>query len=536
MRQQAVQDEASPAPQAESPLHSGELHFRRLLEKLPAAAYTCDLDGLITYFNPQAVKLWGRAPKLNDPVDRFCGSFKLFAAADGSPITHDQCWMALTLRNNRAYNGHEILVERPDGQRLTVLAYANPIHDESGKLLGAVNVLVDISDRKQAEDENARLYARLQEHDRRKDEFLATLAHELRNPLAPIRNAVHILASEGPPDPALQWARDVIDRQVRQMARLVDDLLDLSRVSTGKLELRKAPIDLREVLHAAAETSRPVIEACGHEFIVHLPQEPVCLDADLTRLAQVVSNLLNNAAKYTERGGRVWLTAERQGSDAVVTVRDTGVGIHADMLPRVFDMFTQVERSLDRSRGGLGIGLTLVKRLVEMHGGSVTAHSDGPDRGSTFTVRLPVVLGAAPRADRDAEPPVAVSSLRLLVVDDNADAAASLAMLLRLMGNDVRTAHDGLEAVALAEEFRPDVALLDIGLPRLNGYEAAREIRRRPWGGTMVLIAATGWGQEADRQRSKEAGFDHHLVKPVDPAALTRLLASLEQAVRERRG
>jgi PAS domain S-box-containing protein len=553
-----LEHEAGRGRLTEATLFPGEAHFRRLLENLPAGAYTCDPDGLITYFNQHAVQLWGRAPKLNDPVDRFCGSFKLFAA-DGTPINHDQCWMALALRTDQGYNGHEIIVERPDGQRLIVLAYANPIRDD-GKLLGAVNVLVDISDRKRAEDDlrrakeerdaqladltrlhetSERLYVQLQEADRRKDEFLATLAHELRNPLAPVQNAVHILRAQGTPGPALQWAREVIDRQVRQMARLVDDLLDLSRISTGKLELRQGRVELAEVLYAAVETSRPLIEACGHELSVSVPPVPVFIDGDLTRLAQVVSNLLNNAAKYTERGGRITLTAERQGSDAVVSVRDTGVGIPAAMLARVFDMFTQVDRSLDRTHGGLGIGLTLVKRLVELHGGSITAHSDGPGRGSEFVVRLPAVIEsprAPERSDRPGEPAAPAAALRILAVDDNRDAAASLGMLLRIMGHDVRTAHDGLEAIELADEFRPDVTLLDIGLPKLNGYEAARRIRQQPWGRGMVLIATTGWGQESDRRLSRESGFDHHLVKPLDPAALLDLLASLGQTAVGRSG
>ena len=293
------------------------------------------------------------------------------------------------------YNGHEIIAERPDGERLTLMAYANPIHDDSGKLLGAVNVLVDISERKRAEVENARLCTQLQEADRRKDEFLATLAHELRNPLAPIRNAVQILRTQGPLDPTLQWARDVIDRQVHQMARLVDDLLDLSRITGARWSCARQRLDLREVLHAAVETSRPLIEACGHDLVVALPSEPICLDGDLTRLAQVVSNLLNNAAKYTERGGRIWLTAERQGSDAVVTVRDTGIGIRPEMLSRIFEMFTQVDRTLERSHGGLGIGLTLVKQLVEMHGGSIRPAATAPAGAASSSLRLPVVLGAA---------------------------------------------------------------------------------------------------------------------------------------------
>jgi CheY-like chemotaxis protein len=264
----------------------------------------------------------------------------------------------------------------------------------------------------------------------------------------------------------------------------------------------------------------------------------VYVDGDPVRLAQVIANLLNNAAKYTDRGGRIWLTAERQGSDAVVTVRDTGIGIPADMLPRIFEMFTQVDHALARAQGGLGIGLHLVKRLLELHGGSITAYSAGPGKGSEFTVRLPVLLDSAPSPATDTadeEHAAPASSLRVLVVDDNRDSAATLGMLLRVMGNEVRTAHDGLEAVGVADEFRPDVAVLDIGLPRLNGYDVARRIRQQPWGRGMILIAVTGWGQDSDREQSREAGFDHHLVKPVDPAAVMKLVASLDQSASARR-
>jgi CheY-like chemotaxis protein len=288
------------------------------------------------------------------------------------------------------------------------------------------------------------------------------------------------------------------------------------------------------VVQGAVETCRPLIEQCGHELIVDVPPQPLYLDADVTRLGQALSNLLVNAAKYTDRGGRIRLTAERQGSDAVVTVADTGVGIPAEMLPHVFDLFTQVDGSTGRSQGGLGIGLALVKRLVEMHGGSIDARSEGVGRGSEFVARLPVVIEPPP------VPPVArgnravpTSDLRILVVDDNWDAADSLGMVLRIMGNEVRTAHDGLEAVGAAGEFRPDVVLLDIGLPKLNGYEAARRIREEPWGKHAVLIAVTGWGQEDDKRRAKEAGFDRHMVKPVDPAALMETLAELQRAARQ---
>jgi signal transduction histidine kinase len=370
----------------------------------------------------------------------------------------------------------------------------------------------------------------LTEADRQKDEFLATLAHELRNPLAPIRNAVHIVHLKSPPEPEVQWGLDVIDRQLQQMTRLIDDLLDISRITRNTLDLRKERLDLGEVLQVAVEISRPLIEEGGQAFVVIPLSEPIALDADPIRLAQVISNLLNNAAKYTKRGGHIRLTAERQGREAVVTVRDTGIGILAEMLPRIFEMFMQGDRSWDRAQGGLGIGLTLVKRIVELHGGTITAHSDGPGQGSTFIVRLPVVREpspALPRARRERECTAPAAPRRILVVDDERLSAASLEMLLRLEGHEIRTAHDGLEAVGVADAFRPDVVLLDIGLPKLNGYEVAQRIRHQPWGQGMVLIALTGWGQEADRHRSQEAGFAHHLVKPVDPSALLHLLASL---------
>ncbi len=502
----------------------GELEFRRLLEKLPAAAYTCDCDGLITYYNKRAVHLWGREPKLNDAVDRFCGSFRLFLA-DSTPIDHARCWMALTLFENKEYNGEEIIVERPNGERLTVLAHANPIHDDTGKLTGAVNVLVDITDRKKSE--NA-----LRDADRRKDEFLAILAHELRNPLAPIRNAVQLLRLDGDQSATREQAFSMMERQLGQMVRLVDDLMDVSRITQNKLVLRKERVELAAVLRSAVESARPLIEANGHELVVTLPPQPVYLDGDLTRLAQVFANLLNNAAKYTEPGGRIRLTGEVDGNEVVVKVRDNGVGIPPDMLPRVFEMFTQVDRSLERSQGGLGIGLSLVRGLVQMHGGTIAVCSDGPGRGSEFTVRLPVFCGPLPpepAPDGGVEPKEAGCKRRILVVDDNKDSANSLSLMLRLTGNEVRTAHDGLAAVDAAAAFQPDVVLLDIGLPKLNGYDAARRIRSLAGGQAVFLIALTGWGQDEDRRRSTEAGFNLHLVKPVDLAALQNLLAGLHR-------
>jgi signal transduction histidine kinase/ActR/RegA family two-component response regulator len=507
---------------------NSEVRFRGLLEKLPAGAYTCDPTGLITYYNQHAVQLWGRSPSLNDPADRFCGSFKLYAI-DGSPISHDQCWMALALKNCLEYNGHEIIIERPDGQRRTTLAYANPINDETGRLIGAVNVLVDISDRKRAEDA-------LKEADRSKNEFLATLAHELRNPLAPIRAAVKILQLKAKPTPESQSALDVIDRQTRQMTRLIDDLLDIARITSNKLELRRERIELRDVLNAAVETSKPVIEQRGHELLIDPPDGAIYLDGDLVRLAQVVSNLLNNAAKYTERGGRIWLTAEKKDGNAVVTVRDTGIGITSEVLPRIFEMFTQADSSANGSPGGLGIGLTLVRRLVQLHGGTITVHSGGRGKGSEFIIGLPMFAQQLPAEVQPVKAIQAASAeksapLRILVVDDNQDSADSLGLLMELVGNKVKVVHDGQTAVEVANGFQPHVVLLDIGLPTINGYEVARKIREQPWGKHAVMVAVTGWGEDVDRQRSKEAGFDHHLVKPIDLDALTALLATVETNV-----
>jgi PAS domain S-box-containing protein len=377
--------------------------------------------------------------------------------------------------------------------------------------------------------ERFRFEQALAEADRRKDEFLATLAHELRNPLAPIRNALQLLKIAGSNPEISRQAREIMERQVQQMVRLVDDLLDLSRITRSKIELRRERVGLAAVMQSAVETSRPLIEAAGHRLSLTLPATPVYVDADVIRLAQVFSNLLNNAAKFTQRGGQIWLTAEREGSDAVVTVRDNGMGIPAPMLPRIFDMFTQVERSPERSPGGLGIGLTLVKRLVELHGGSIEARSAGHGQGSEFSVRLPVVF--VPATDDalagDPEAQAIRTKHRILVVDDNKDAATSMDMVLRIMGNEVQVAHDGLEAVDRAATFKPNVVLLDIGMPKLNGYDAARRIRQLTNGKDMVLVALTGWGQDEDKRRATEAGFDHHLTKPVDPAALEQLLAGV---------
>ncbi|HZN02899.1 MAG TPA: ATP-binding protein, partial [Candidatus Polarisedimenticolia bacterium] len=410
------------------------------------------------------------------------------------------------------------------GRLINISLTTSPVRDGTGRVVGASKVARDITARVKAEEA-------LREADRRKDEFLATLAHELRNPLAPVRNAVEVLRLKGSPTPEVQWAREVIDRQMRQMSRIIDDLLDVSRITRDVLELRRERVDLATVLNAAIETSQGLIETSGHELDVHLPAHPVFLHADVTRLAQVFSNLLSNAAKFSERGSRITILAERRGDEVVVAVRDTGIGIPGEMQPRIFDIFMQVDRSLERSQGGLGIGLTLVKRLVEMHGGSVEVRSEGRGTGSEFIVRLPIALADAAAASGPALRPRTARSApargRVLVADDNRDAAASLSTMLDILGYETRTASDGAEALQAAKEFRPEVALLDIGMPKANGYDVARRIRQQDWGKDVVLMAITGWGQIEDRQRTFEAGFDHHLVKPVDPDLLASLLASL---------
>lgn len=383
--------------------------------------------------------------------------------------------------------------------------------------------------------ENARLYAELKKADQRKDEFLATLAHELRNPLAPIRNALHLLDRPEFEGATRDEVRSVVKRQVDHMTRLVEDLLDVSRITRGTVELRKETVDLATVINRSVEASRPLMGDQGHALSITLPDEPIHLEADPTRLEQIFDNLLNNAAKYTDPGGQVSLSAERNGDFVEVRVRDTGIGIAPEQLPKIFDLFMQAERRLDRSQGGLGIGLSLVRSLVEMHGGTVSVHSEGPGQGTEFVVRLPVLASApAPKAPVAAKPKTVVSrSLprrRVLVVDDNLDAARTMAMLLkRAWGQDVEVVHDGLAAIQAAHTFKPEVVLLDIGLPGLNGYEVAKRLRERPEFARTYIVAMTGWGQEEDRKKSKDAGFDRHLVKPVDPEELRSVLRAAVQ-------
>jgi PAS domain S-box-containing protein len=422
-----------------------------------------------------------------------------------------------------------------DGRRIAISLTVSPVRDSRGHIVGASKVARDVSERKTAEqalrESEQRLRASeqaLRDADRRKDEFLALLAHELRNPLAPIRYALAASKKDGRTPEQQKRAEEIIERQVAHMSRLLDDLLDVSRVTRGTLELKKNPTELTLVIGSAIETARPVLDAKRHTLSLDLPKHAVRLEADPVRLAQVFSNLLINSAKYTDPGGHIQLRAAQHGREVVVAVRDNGMGISGEMMPRLFTLFSQAPSAVGRSEGGLGVGLSLVRGLVSLHGGSVDALSDGPGQGSEFIVRIPV---GAPSDSLHLEPaadvPVPGAGMKILVVDDRRDAADTCAILLELSGHNVQTAYTGQQALELAETFRPHVLLLDIGLPDFDGYQLARKIRGLSWGSQIVLIAVTGWGQEEDRNRAFEAGFDHHLTKPIAAETVESLIQSL---------
>jgi PAS domain S-box-containing protein len=494
-------------------LQASELRWRTLAEALPNLVWTDLPDGQCDWLSSQ----WGKYTGI--PEHELLGLHWLETLHPDDREPTLACWKAAC--EDRGVYDVEYRIRRHDGEYRWFKTRGVPIRDNEGKIVYWFGTCTDIEDVK-------RMQAALREADRRKNEFLATLAHELRNPLAPLRTGLHLLRltkERAGQDQALK----MMDRQLSQMVRLIDDLLDISRITHNKLELRKAHVPLSSVIENAVETARPLIDARGHTLTINLPAERVLLDADLTRLSQVFWNLLSNSAKYTDPGGRIELFAECRDGEVEVRVKDNGIGIPADAIPRLFTLFSQVNRGADRAQGGLGIGLALVKGLVEMHGGRVCARSAGQGEGSEFVVRLPLVRTERPPA---AAPPAADGAAacaprRVLVVDDNRDDAASLGMLLSIEGHDARTAHDGIEALELAEAFRPDVILLDLGLPKLNGHDTCRRIRQEPWGQSICIVAVTGWGHDDDRLRSREAGFDHHLVKPIDPAALEQVLRDL---------
>ena len=421
------------------------------------------------------------------------------------------------------------------GAPIGVLTFATA---ESGRRYteADLSLAIDLAHRAAVAVENTQLYQALRDTDRRKDEFLATLAHELRNPLAPIRNSLQILKMPRLDPETIERSREMMDRQVQQLVRLVDDLLDVSRVMRGKVELRKERVELASIVARAIETAQPLVEAQMHQLTVLLPDESLPLEADPVRLAQVLSNLLTNAAKYTDRNGSIRVTAVRDGDEAVVRVIDNGIGLAPDMLPHVFELFVQADHSSTKAQGGLGIGLTLVKNLVEMHGGSVTAHSPGLGQGCEFVVRLPLAKQIGVEPQKTEVPAIRPKNTgrRLLIVDDNHDAAESLALLLRLLGHEAQVAHDGPTALRMLATSRPDLLFLDIGMPGMDGYEVARRIRDTPGNENVVLAALTGWGQIEDRRRTAAAGFNHHLVKPLEPKVLEELLSSLAASVENR--
>ncbi len=493
-----------------------------VMDSMPQKIFTAMPDATIEYLNPQWMQFTGLEP---DQV-RDWGRVGFIHPDD----------LAHTIAEwQRGFEvGEPIQIEhrfqRHDGEYRWHISRALPMRDAEGQIQLWVGSSTDIHHQKQDAYAKHTAALALSVADLRKDEFLALLAHELRNPLAPIRNALQILQLAENSADTVRMASDIIDRQTTQMIRLVDELLDVSRISRGNIELRRDTVELASVLNQAVETSRPALEQAQHELIVTVPAKPVYLFADAVRLVQVFGNLLNNAGKFTDPGGRIWLSAEQQADEIVVTVRDTGVGVPADMLVTIFEMFRQVDRSLEGSRGGLGIGLSLVQRLVELHGGSVHASSAGPGQGTSFVVRLPVARVPRPALEPSNGARIPTATMvqrRVLVVDDNHDSADSLALYLRLLGHDTQTAYDGLDAVADAERFRPHLLVLDIGMPRLNGYDAARRIRAQSWGGAITIVALSGWGQEFDLRRSRDAGFDEHFVKPVNHALLAGFLEQM---------
>jgi PAS domain S-box-containing protein len=499
-------------------LRESEARFRVLADTAPCCIWTAAPDGSVTYANDRWYEFSGLTPEQTaglewaavihpDDQDR-CLRTWLQAAQDGTPYE-------IEVRNRRK-----------DGVYRWLLTRAVPVRDQRGEISAWFGTATDIHDQKMAQEA-------LREADRRKDEFIAVLAHELRNPLAPIRNAVQLLLRLGPDEPRLVRARQTIERQVRHQARLIDDLLDVSRITRGKIQLCSERLDLTRVIRDAVEDCGSVLAGAGVQLSLELPEEAVWVEGDAIRLAQVVGNLLQNAAKFTDQGGRVFvcLAVDRESQRAVIRVRDTGIGIEPEMLPHVFETFAQADRSLDRSLGGLGLGLALVKGLVDLHGGEVRARSEGLGQGAEFTILLPLApSGTAPRSEEISAPPRAARPIRVLIVEDHPDSAQTLRELLELTGHTVEVAYTGAQAVKIAPAFQPDAVLCDLGLPGLNGFQVAQALRRNPMTAGARLVALSGYGQEEDQTRSREAGFDEHLTKPVEFAQLARLLETAPTA------
>jgi PAS domain S-box-containing protein len=501
--------------------------YRLLLESMQHGAAVVDGDGRVAYCNRSLAELFRRSR------DEVTGShWRDYLSGPDALRLAD----AIREVSERSSARAEVLIQRPGAspQPIEVAIHPSPIRDLFCFVvtdLGPRRLIQDLEETRkrlvESEAEYRRLYAELQEEERRKDEFLAVLAHELRNPLAPLRNALHLLRSE-PERAVAQQAREIMERQLENVVRLVDDLLDVSRLMSGKVELRKEPLELASVFTRAVDVIRGQVETEGQELVVALPEEPIRIEADQVRLAQAIGNILSNAVKYTDRGGRIVLSGERDQDQVLIRVRDTGIGISQDLLPRVFELFMQAEGSITRSQGGLGIGLTLVKRLVEMHGGRVEAASDGLGRGCEFTITLPVAStrgegGESERSDMGGS----TESRRVLVVEDDHDSAQSLAMLLKLWGHRVEVALDGTRALDSARSFGPEIVLLDIGIPGMDGYEVAGRLRSEH-GADLKLVALTGYGREDDRKRAHDAGFDWHLTKPLEPPRLREMLARLD--------
>jgi PAS domain S-box-containing protein len=490
-----------------------------IVESSDDAIISKSLEGIIQSWNAAAERLFGFT------AEEAVGQHISLVIPPDRIAEEDQ--IITGLKAGKRIEHFETERVRKDGRRIIVSLTISPIKDDSGNVVGASKIVRDFTERMRLMDDLQRLAMDLSAADQRKNEFLATLAHELRNPLAPMSNMLEVVKRAGDDREILKQAHETFERQLNQMVRLVDDLLDLNRITHDRLELRRSQVELSSVIQQAVEVARPLIDAADQELIVDLPEEPIHLNADRARLAQVFGNLLNNSCKYTEPNGTITLKAKRMDDEVLVTVKDNGAGIPRDKIGSIFDMFMQVDRSSERSQEGLGIGLTLVKRLVEMHGGAIDARSDGEGHGSEFTVRLPVVTKSAvslPATDTASQSSI---PRRVLIVDDNRDSADSLAMLFEITGNKAFLAYDGVEALEAIEKHRPEVVLLDIGLPKLDGHEVCRRIREKAWGRDIVIIALTGWGQEDDRRKSEQAGFNGHLVKPVDYDRLLSLLAEL---------